>query len=40
MAKGYKKDDVTVYWDKDKCVHSANCVNSLKSVFNPENDPG
>jgi len=39
MTKGYSKDDVTVYWDSDKCIHSGNCVNSLKDVFNPQNRP-
>ncbi len=39
MAKGYSNNEVTVFWDKDKCIHSANCVNSLKSVFNPQNRP-
>ncbi len=39
MAKGYSNDDVTVYFDNDKCIHSANCVNGLKSVFNPQIRP-
>ena len=39
MAKGYSNDEVTVYFDNDKCIHSANCVNGLKSVFNPQNRP-
>jgi uncharacterized Fe-S cluster protein YjdI len=39
MAKGYSNKEVTVYFDNDTCVHSANCVNSLKSVFNPQSRP-
>ena len=39
MAKGYEKDGLTVFWDKDKCIHSGNCVRSLKSVFNPQKRP-
>ena len=39
MAKGYSNDEVTVYFDSDTCMHSGNCVNSLKSVFNPKARP-
>jgi uncharacterized Fe-S cluster protein YjdI len=39
MAKGYEKDGLKVYWDKDKCIHSGNCISSLKSVFNPQKKP-
>jgi uncharacterized Fe-S cluster protein YjdI len=36
MAKGYSNDEITVYFDNDTCMHSGNCVNGLKSVFNPK----
>jgi len=39
MAKGYSNEEVTVYFDNDTCMHSGNCVNSLKSVFNPKGRP-
>lgn len=39
MAKGYSNDEITVYFDNDTCMHSGNCVNGLKSVFNPKARP-
>jgi uncharacterized Fe-S cluster protein YjdI len=39
LEKGYSNDEVTVYFDNDTCMHSGNCVGSLKSVFNPQNRP-
>ncbi len=37
--KQYIKDDLTVTWDKEKCIHSAICVNGLGEVFNPNQRP-
>lgn len=37
--KEYTKEDLTVFWELKKCIHSANCVNGLKSVFNPDQKP-
>jgi uncharacterized Fe-S cluster protein YjdI len=39
MANGYSNEEVTVFFDNDTCMHSGNCVNSLKSVFNPKGRP-
>jgi uncharacterized Fe-S cluster protein YjdI len=41
VVKAYKytNGEITVPWDKEVCIHSAKCVNSLKSVFNPEQKP-
>jgi uncharacterized Fe-S cluster protein YjdI len=35
MSSEVEKDDVTVIWDKSKCIHSAMCVNGLPQVFKP-----
>lgn len=37
--KSYTNNEITVFWNAGICIHSANCVNSLKSVFNPEAKP-
>lgn len=37
--KEYSNGEVTVVWKADVCMHSANCVNGLKEVFNPGNKP-
>ena len=40
MAKRtYENDKIKVYWDSEKCIHSANCINGLPAVFNNENKP-
>ena len=38
-TREYKKNDLTVVWDADKCIHSRICFTGLKSVFNPNNRP-
>lgn len=35
----YESDDITVEFDSKRCLHSAECVKGLPSVFNPENKP-
>jgi len=37
--KEYRKDDLTVLWDAEKCVHSAICANGLPEVFKPKDRP-
>jgi len=39
MEKKYTKDDLTVIWKPKLCIHSANCVNGLPEVFDPEARP-
>lgn len=39
MQKEYKKEDLTVIWKPDLCIHSANCVNNLPGVFKPKEKP-
>jgi uncharacterized Fe-S cluster protein YjdI len=35
----YTKDDITVIWKPDMCIHSAVCVKGLHTVFNPKKRP-
>ena len=37
--KKYTKDDLTVIWSKDKCIHSGICVKGLGIVFDPNQRP-
>lgn len=37
--KEYSNGEVTVVWKAEKCIHSANCVNNLPSVFKPTEKP-
>ena len=39
MAKEYTKGATTIVWNQEKCIHSANCVNGLPSVFKPKEQP-
>lgn len=39
MQKNYTNGEVTVIWKPDLCTHSANCVNGLGEVFNPQARP-
>ena len=39
IVKEYSNDDITVVWKPQKCIHSANCVNGLPSVFKPNDKP-
>ena len=38
-SKKYEKDDLTVIWNKNLCIHSAKCVQGLGQVFKPEERP-
>ncbi len=35
----YESDDIKVTYDSKRCIHSAECVKNLPSVFDPNNDP-
>ncbi len=37
--KKYSNDEITVLWQPKKCTHSANCVKSLRPVFDPKRQP-
>lgn len=39
IIKEYSKDDITVVWQPDKCIHSAECVKGLPKAFNPKAQP-
>ena len=32
--KEYTNKEITVYWNPEKCIHSANCIRCLPGVFN------
>lgn len=35
----YESDDITVEYDQERCIHAAECVKNLPSVFNPDKRP-
>ncbi len=35
----YEGDDVTVTWDRERCIHAQACVDGLPNVFDPERRP-
>lgn len=35
----YESDDITVSYDQKRCIHSAECVKNLRSVFDPDKKP-
>ena len=37
--KEYVKDDLTIVWDANKCIHSGVCVKMLPGVYNPKARP-
>ena len=37
--KEYTNNEITVYWNPDMCIHSANCVRCLPVVFNLNERP-
>lgn len=39
MVKEYSNDEITVFWDHTKCIHSENCVKGLPGVFRPTERP-
>jgi uncharacterized Fe-S cluster protein YjdI len=38
-VKKYRKGDLTIHWEPDKCIHSAICVKTLPKVYNPNAKP-
>jgi uncharacterized Fe-S cluster protein YjdI len=38
-TKRYDNGEITVIWQPELCVHSANCVKGLPAVFNPAQKP-
>lgn len=39
LTKEYSNGEITVVWQSSKCIHSANCVKNLSSVFQPKSQP-
>lgn len=40
MAKReYSTDEITVFWDSDRCIHSGNCLRYLPEVFDLDQRP-
>jgi len=39
MVKRYKKDELTVVWKPDLCIHSGKCVMGLNKVFDRTKHP-
>ncbi|WP_448698701.1 (4Fe-4S)-binding protein [Mucilaginibacter sp. AW1-3] len=39
LDKKYQNDDITVFWQPEKCKHSGNCVRGLQQVFDPRRKP-
>ena len=39
MIKEYPKEDITVIWDAEKCVHCGFCAKGLPNVFKPKEKP-
>ena len=37
--KHYTKEDLTVKWESDKCIHSGICAKGLIEVFKPRERP-
>lgn len=39
IVKEYKKDDLTIVWDANKCIHAGVCVQRLPKVYDPKAKP-
>lgn len=39
LIKEYSNGEITVVWQSGKCIHSANCVKHLSTVFQPQQHP-
>ena len=39
LKKKYTKENLTVVWQPDLCIHSKECFKGLPNVFNPANRP-
>jgi len=39
ITKTYIKEDLTVIWQPNKCIHSAICFKGLPNVFDPRKKP-
>lgn len=39
MHRLYENDEITIFWDSDKCRHAKVCVHQSPTVFNKDNRP-
>lgn len=39
MKRVYLNDDIIVYWDSSKCIHSGHCFGAVPEVFRPGKRP-
>ncbi|RRQ49728.1 hypothetical protein DZC72_03825 [Maribacter algicola] len=39
ITKEYTKDDLTIVWKPNKCIHSGVCVEKLPDVYKPKEKP-
>ncbi|MGB3944218.1 MAG: (4Fe-4S)-binding protein, partial [Methanothrix sp.] len=39
IVKEYTNDEITVFWDPKKCIHSAECLKSQPGVFDVHKSP-
>ncbi len=37
--KKYQKEDISIGWEPDKCIHAGFCARQLSSVFKPKVRP-
>lgn len=37
--KSYKKDDIAIGWDPEKCIHAGYCARQMPGVFKPKERP-
>ena len=37
--KTYKKEDIAIGWEPEKCIHAAFCAKQLPEVFKPREKP-
>lgn len=37
--KKYNKEDISIGWESDKCIHAGFCARQLSSVFKPKERP-
>jgi len=37
--KTYKKEDISVGWEPEKCIHAGYCARQLSAVFKPKERP-
>lgn len=37
--KEFSNGEITVMWNKEKCIHDGICVQNLSTVFSPDQEP-